>query len=56
MPILKKTMLREYELRGRESEDALNDNSIYFIARGLVASLTKKGIEDCVVGMDARTT
>lgn len=49
-------MFREYDLRGRESEDELNENSIYHIARGFASYLTKKGISDCVVGFDARNT
>ncbi len=49
-------MFREYDLRGRESEDELNDNSVYFIARGFAAHLTKLGINECVVGFDARST
>lgn len=49
-------MFREYDLRGRESEDELNDNSVYYIARGFAAYLTKLGIKECVVGFDARST
>ena len=49
-------MFREYDLRGRESEDELNEDSIYHIARGFAAYLTNKGIKDCVVGFDARAT
>lgn len=56
MPILKKTMFREYDLRGRESDDELNEDSIYHIARGFAAYLHKAGINDCVVGFDARAT
>jgi phosphomannomutase / phosphoglucomutase len=56
MPTLKRTMFREYDLRGRESEDELNDDSIYHIAKGFASYLTKKNIFDCVVGFDARTT
>lgn len=56
MPILKKTMFREYDLRGRESDDELNDTSVYYVARGFGAFLAKRGITQSVVGSDARTT
>lgn len=56
MPILKRTMFREYDLRGRESEDELNDTSIYHIARGFGAMLIKRGVKEVVVGNDARST
>lgn len=56
MPQLKRTMFREYDLRGRESDDELNDTSVYYIARGFGTYLHKIGITECVVGNDARTT
>lgn len=56
MPILKRTMFREYDLRGRESEEELNDTSMYYIGRGFGTFLAKRGISDCVVGHDARST
>lgn len=56
MPILKRTMFREYDLRGRESDDELNDASIYYIARGFSVFLKKRGILEAVVGHDARET
>lgn len=56
MPVLKKTMFREYDLRGRESEDELNDSSIYHIGRGFAKILREKGITETVVGHDARGT
>ena len=31
---LEKTMFREYDIRGRESENELNELSMYHIARG----------------------
>ncbi len=49
-------MFREYDLKGRESEDELNEKSIYFIARGFATYLIKAGVSDCVVGFDARET
>jgi phosphomannomutase/phosphoglucomutase len=56
MPQLKKTMFREYDLRGRESDDELNDTSIYYIGRGFGTFLRKRNITDAVVGHDARAT
>ncbi len=56
MPILKKTMFREYDFRGRESDDELNEFSLYHIGRGFGTFLHKKGITECVVGHDARRT
>lgn len=56
MPVLKKTMFREYDLRGRESEDELNDTSMYYIGRGFGAFLKKRGILETIVGHDARGT
>lgn len=56
MPLLKKTMFREYDLRGREADDELNDTSMYYIGRGFGAFLNKRGITEAVVGHDARGT
>lgn len=56
MPILKKTMFREYDLRGREAEDELNDTSMYYIGRGFGTYLIKRNIDTAVVGHDARGT
>ncbi|MBI2074989.1 MAG: phosphomannomutase/phosphoglucomutase [Candidatus Levybacteria bacterium] len=56
MPLLKKTMFREYDLRGRESDDELNDTSIYYIGRGFGTFLKKRNITEAVVGHDARGT
>lgn len=56
MPQLKRTMFREYDLRGRESKDELNDTSVYYIAKGFGTYLKKIGINECVVGNDARKT
>lgn len=49
-------MFREYDLRGRESEDELNNTSVYFVARGFGAFLAKRHIGQAVVGYDARAT
>ena len=49
-------MFREYDLRGREADDELNDTSIYYIGRGFGTYLSKKGVKEAVVGHDARGT
>lgn len=56
MPVLKKTMFREYDLRGRETNDELNDTSMYHIGRGFGAFLKKRGLTETIVGHDARGT
>lgn len=56
MATLKKTMFREYDIRGRESADELNDESVYHIVRGFAAMLAAQGIRDAIVGNDARAT
>ena len=54
MTILQKTMFRDYDLRGRVSEDELNEQSIELIARGYGTMLQRRGIPDAVLGHDAR--
>ncbi len=49
-------MFREYDLRGREAEDELNDASMYYIGRGFGTYLRKRNIDTAVVGHDARGT
>ena len=49
-------MFREYDLRGKESEDELNDTSMYYIGRGFGTWLKRHGITQAVVGHDARAT
>lgn len=56
MPKLKRTMFREYDLRGREAEDELNDTSMYYIGKGFGTYLRKHNIDTTVVGHDARGT
>ncbi len=56
MSLLKRTMFREYDLRGRESDDELNDTSMYYIGRGFGTYLLKRNIREAVVGHDARGT
>lgn len=56
MAQLKKTMFREYDIRGRESEEELNELSVYHIARGFGAMLVKLNVPTVLVGNDARGT
>lgn len=49
-------MFREYDLRGREADDELNDTSMYYIGRGFGTFLKKHNIDTAVVGHDARRT
>lgn len=56
MASLKKTMFREYDIRGRESDDELNEQSIYHIARGFGKMLRDANITEAIVGNDARKT
>ncbi len=53
---LEKTMFREYDIRGRESESELNESSMYHIARGFARMLRDSGIAEIIVGHDARGT
>ena len=48
MPLLKKTMFREYDLRGRESKDELNDESVYYLGRGFGAFLSKQNLKETI--------
>ncbi len=56
MPTLKRTMFREYDLRGLEAEDELNDKVMYYIGRGFGSYLAKRGINEAVLGHDVRAT
>lgn len=56
MPLLKRTMFREYDLRGREAPDELNENSMYWIGKGSGTFLRRRNITEAVVGYDARDT
>lgn len=56
MATLKRTMFREYDIRGKETEDELNDKSIYLIARGFGKMLRDLGVQEAVLGHDARGT
>lgn len=56
MPTLKRTMFREYDLRGREAYDELNEDSMYWIGKGSGTFLRRRGVTEAVVGHDARGT
>jgi phosphomannomutase/phosphoglucomutase len=56
MPILKRTMFREYDIRGLETDDELNESSAYYIGRGFGTFLKKRGIRNAVAGHDAKAT
>jgi len=56
MPLLKKTMFREYDLRGREADDELNEKAMYFIGRGFGAFLKRRKITKAIAGHDARAS
>src|SRR3989338_8996401 len=56
MTSLKKTMFREYDIRGRESEDELNESSVYSIARGVAKIVHENGVTDAILARDARGT
>ena len=52
---VKKTMFREYDIRGRVSDDELNEVSVEFIARAYGTLMRRqKNIETAVVGYDSR--
>ena len=54
MPNLKKTMFREYDIRGRVNDDELNARSAEWIGRGFGTFLARRGVDDMVVGYDSR--
>ncbi len=56
MAKLNQYMFREYDIRGQENPDELNNDSIYLIAKSYGTFLRKRGISDAVVGHDNRKT
>ncbi len=56
MATLKRTMFREYDIRGRESAEELSDETVYHIARGFAKMLRDRDVTEAVVGHDARAT
>lgn len=55
MADLKKTMFREYDLRGLVNEEELNEGSVEIIAKAYGTMLRNRGIEKTVAGYDLRT-
>jgi phosphomannomutase/phosphoglucomutase len=47
-------MFREYDIRGRVSDEELNARSAEWIGRGFGTYLASRGVEDMVVGYDSR--
>ena len=56
MAVLEKTMFREYDIRGRESETELNSVSMELIGKGYGTFLQKRGVANAVIGHDNRRT
>jgi len=56
MAEIEKTMFREYDIRGRESEKELNTFSVKLIAKGYGTFLQKRGVNQVIVGHDNRKT
>lgn len=54
MTVLEKTMFREYDIRGRVSDQELNQENCELIGKGFGSFLRKRGIKQSVVGFDAR--
>lgn len=54
MANLAKTMFREYDLRGRVSDDELNPKTVEIIAKAYGTMLRKREIKDTVLGYDYR--
>ncbi|MGH9958561.1 MAG: phosphomannomutase/phosphoglucomutase, partial [Pyrinomonadaceae bacterium] len=53
---LNATMFREYDIRGRETPDELNEETMNYIGRGYGTFLKRRGVEEAVVGRDSRST
>jgi phosphomannomutase / phosphoglucomutase len=53
---LKSTMFREYDIRGRETDDELNPTSMRMIGRGYGTFMKRRGVDKIVVGRDSRAT
>lgn len=49
-------MFREYDIRGKEAEDELNESSMYLLGRGFGTFLYKHKIQGAIAGHDARGT
>src|SRR5215216_6055254 len=49
-------MFREYDIRGRETDDELSPDAVRAIGRGYGEFLRRRGIDTLVVGRDSRRT
>lgn len=56
MAEIKKLMFREYDIRGREKDEELNERSMELIGKSYGTFLRKRGLRDVVVGHDNRST
>lgn len=54
MAQIKKTMFREYDIRGLVNDEEVNDNTAELIGKGFATFLNRRGVKDIVVGYDAR--
>jgi phosphomannomutase/phosphoglucomutase len=54
MAKIERTMFREYDIRGRVTDDELNPHSGELIGKGYGTFLAKRKIDDVVVGYDCR--
>ncbi|OGZ60438.1 MAG: hypothetical protein A3B96_01495 [Candidatus Spechtbacteria bacterium RIFCSPHIGHO2_02_FULL_43_15b] len=54
--MIEHSMFREYDIRGLESENELNEESMMLIGKGYGTFLQKRGIYDVVIGHDNRGT
>ena len=55
MPELKRTMFREYDIRGQVGPEELNETSVKLITRAFGSTLIETGVSQCVVGYDNRS-
>ena len=55
MSELKKTMFREYDLRGRVNDEELNRRTVTLIGKGFGTYLQRRAISDVAVGFDSRS-
>lgn len=53
---LNPTMFREYDIRGRETDAELNNDSMNMIGRGYGSFMKRRGVDKIVVGRDSRAT
>src|SRR4051812_283263 len=53
---LEPTMFREYDIRGRETDEELSPAAVRAIGRGYGEFLRRRGIQTLVVGRDSRRT